>query len=88
MSFGLKIAPRGFQRKMDDIFRGISNFTCVYIDNVLVFSKTKEEHYSHLHMVFTLFEKYGLIILRKKMKLVVNHIDFLEAEIKQGKITL
>lgn len=58
---------------MDDIFQNISMFTC----DVLLFSKTKAEHYAHLHIVFTLFEKHGLIVSRKKMKLAVKHIDFL-----------
>ena len=44
MPFGLKNAPSVFQRKMDNIFNKYKNFVCVYIDDILVFSKTKEEH--------------------------------------------
>ena len=44
MSFGLKNTPQIFQRKMDNIFGNYKEFTCTYIDDVLVFSKTKEEH--------------------------------------------
>lgn len=63
-------------------------FTCIYIDDILVFSKTKTEHFAHLHMTFTLFEKHGLIISKKKMKLVTKHREFLGAKIEQGKISL
>lgn len=59
-------------------------FTC----DVLLFSETKAEHYAHLHMMFTLFEKHELIVSSKKMKLTVKHIDFLETKIEQGKIML
>lgn len=86
--FGLKVAPQIFQRKIDNIFRRISHFTCIYIDDILVFSKTKEEHYSNLHIIFNLFEKHGLIVSRKKMKIASTHIDFLGTEIRQGKIYL
>lgn len=85
MPFGLKVAPQVFQRKMDNIFKDVSKFTCVYINDVLVFSNTKAKHYAHLHMIFTLFEKHGLIISWKKMKLATKHINFLEIEIGQGK---
>ena len=51
MSFGLKNAPQIFQRKMDNIFGNYKEFTCTYIDDVLVFSKTKEKHYLHLKQV-------------------------------------
>lgn len=41
MPFSLKIAV--FQRKIDNIFKDITKFTYVYIDDILVFSKTKTE---------------------------------------------
>ncbi|KAL2329653.1 hypothetical protein Fmac_017234 [Flemingia macrophylla] len=47
---------------MDNIFGNYKNFTCTYIDDVLVFSKTKEEHFLHLKQVLHLFEKHGLIV--------------------------
>lgn len=81
MQFGIKIAPLVFQRKMNTVFKNIKKFTYVYIDDILIFSKTKAEHFAHLHMVFILFEKHGLIISRKKKKFITKHIKFLGAEI-------
>ena len=46
MSFGLKNAPHIFQRMMDRIFSKYS-FIVVYIDDILVFSKTFHEHIKH-----------------------------------------
>ena len=88
MSFGLKNAPQIFQRKMDNIFGNYKEFTCTYIDDALVFSKTKEEHYLHLKQVLHLFEKFGLIISKSKMEICKTHISFLGTEIGNGKIRL
>lgn len=46
MPFGLKNAPTVFQRKMDDILRKYLDFIIAYIDidDILVFSKSVEEH--------------------------------------------
>ena len=62
MPFGLKNAPQIFQRKMDNIFRNYKELTYTYIDDVLVFSKTKEKYYLHLKQVLHSFEKFGIII--------------------------
>ena len=77
MSFGLKIAPQIFQRKMDNIFRNYKELTYTYIYDVLVFSKTKEKYYLHLKQVLHLFENFGLIISKSKMKICKTHISFL-----------
>ncbi|MGR0202322.1 reverse transcriptase family protein, partial [Klebsiella pneumoniae] len=53
MPFGLKNAPITFQRLMDEFLRGINESTCqVYMDDLLVFSKTEGEHVKHLQEVF------------------------------------
>ena len=48
--FGLKYAPAEFQRVIDHILGGL-NFVRCYIDDILVFSKTAEEHARHLEAV-------------------------------------
>ena len=45
--FGLKNAANSFQRFIDNILRGFS-FVVSYIDDLLIFSKSIEEHESHL----------------------------------------
>ena len=47
MPFGLKNAAQAFQRMMDGILREI-DFVFVYLDDILVASRTQEEHISHL----------------------------------------
>jgi hypothetical protein len=43
MSFGLRNAAQTFQRLMDDILRGL-DFCFAYLDDILVFSRSLEEH--------------------------------------------
>ncbi|GJP33550.1 hypothetical protein CLOM_g18077 [Closterium sp. NIES-68] len=52
LSFGLTNAPASFQRAMNDVFReAIGHFVLVYLDDILVYSKTEEEHTQHLKWV-------------------------------------
>lgn len=88
MPFGLKTAPPFFQRKMDNTFGKYKHFILVYIDDILVFSNTMQEHLGHLQKVFNLFIDNGLIISKKKMELCKTYINFLGITIGEGKIKL
>ena len=49
MPFGLCNAPASFQRLMNKVFTAtIGDFILVYLDDILVFSRTVEEHWEHL----------------------------------------
>ena len=52
MPFGMTNSPATFQHFMNDIFRNIANiFVIVYLDDILVFSETEEEHRVHVRRV-------------------------------------
>ena len=44
MPFGLKNAPSEFQNIMNEIFTPFTEFSIVYIDDVLIFSKSIDDH--------------------------------------------
>lgn len=79
MPFELKNAPATFQRKMDPCFAGMEKFTAVYIDDILVFSDTEEEHAKHLMQVLEVCEKNGLTLSENKIKIACSEIEFLGA---------
>ncbi|KAK9923008.1 hypothetical protein M0R45_031444 [Rubus argutus] len=88
MPFGLKQAPSIFQRKMDNIFKHVAEFCVVYIDDILVFSKNREEHMKHLHEVVKLIVQHGIILGEKKIFFILDEVDFLGINIKNGEIKL
>ncbi|XP_019251192.1 PREDICTED: uncharacterized protein LOC109230118, partial [Nicotiana attenuata] len=59
MSFGLTNAPAAFMHLMHSVFRlYLDSFVIVFIDDILVFSRSREDHEQHLRTVFqTLREK-------------------------------
>ncbi len=55
LCFGLTNAPGTFQNIMNDVLRDvIGNFVLVYLDDIVILSKSKAEHYKHLRVVLQL----------------------------------
>ena len=53
LPLGLCNAQSTFQRLMNSVMHGyIDDFVLVYLDDILMFSNTEDEHESHLHKVF------------------------------------
>lgn len=69
MPFGLKNAPSKFQNMMNDILIAYSELCIVYIDDILIFSKSIEQHYRHLQIFFNIIKRNGLVLFASKMKL-------------------
>ena len=86
MPFGLKNAAQRFQRLMDKILDGLP-WAFVYLDDVLVASKTKEDHMDHLRQLFTIFSDNGLVVNRDKCELGVSQLDFLAHRVSAKGIT-
>jgi transposase InsO family protein len=66
--YGVKTMSSSFQRAMSSIFADM-NFVKIYIDNIVVASKTFEEHSSHLRLVLARMNEMNLKISPEKMKL-------------------
>ena len=73
---------------MNDTFKKFRKFVIIYIDDVLVHSKSKEEHVGHLKLVLSEFIKEGIIISFKKAQFFRHNIEFLGVPIENGKLKL
>ena len=78
MPFGLSNSPGTFQRVMDLVLRGLTWKSClVYIDDIIIYSKTFAEHLVHLAQVFAALTKAGLRLSAKKTILGAHEVDYL-----------
>ena len=77
MPFGLCNAPSTFQQLMQRILRGLDSFCSIYIDNILIFSESIEEHLHHLAQVFERIESFGLKPHPSKCSLGHSEVLFL-----------
>lgn len=89
MPFGLKNAPSIFQRCVNDILHEfIGKFAYVYIDDVLIFSKTTEEHIKHISIIFQALHNANMKISNEKSHFFKTEIEFLGHIIKYNEITV
>jgi hypothetical protein len=78
LPFGLCNAPAHFQRAMNKVLAGMNFFfTCVYLDDVIVFSRTFEEHIDHMDKVLTRLELTGLKAKLAKCSFCRKEIKYL-----------
>ncbi len=84
MPFGLTNALATFCTLMNDIFREwFDDFVIVYIDDILIYSGSLEEHAEHLHKVFQRLRENKLYAKFEKCEFGVAEVDFLGHKITQ-----
>ena len=88
MPFGLKNAPSEFQNIMNEIFNPFSSFAIVYIDDVLIFSESLNQHRKHLRAFLQTVILNDLVVSALKIKLFQTRIQFLGFDIHHGVINL
>ena len=78
MSFGLTNAPAAFMDMMNRIFKQyLDKFVVVFIDDILVYSKTEEEHAEHLRLVLEILRKEQLYAKFLKCEFWLERVQFL-----------
>ena len=75
--FGLSQAPAYFQLLIDKVLMGCSSFAMGYLDDIIIFSKTEEEHLQHLEEIFIRLHKFGLKMKHEKCSFFKKHIQYL-----------
>ncbi|GJS39190.1 putative reverse transcriptase domain-containing protein [Tanacetum coccineum] len=78
MPFGLTNAPAIFMDLMNSICRSyLDKFVIVFIDDILIYSKTQEEHVEHLRLVLELLKKEKLYAKFSKCEFWLREVQFL-----------
>ena len=78
MPFGLCNAPPTFQRLMLNCLGELNLTYClIYLDDVIIFSRTEEEHLEWMHVVFDRFREHGLKLKPSKCEVFKTEINYL-----------
>jgi hypothetical protein len=78
LPFGLTNAPATFMRLMNDIFRPLlDKCVLVFLDDILIYSKTAEEHVRHVREVLWLLRKHQLFAKLSMCAFFLDSVDFL-----------
>ena len=78
MPFGLTNSGASFQRLMGHILRGLEyRFALIYIDDVIIFSKSIEDHLVHLEEVFRRLREANVKLNQGKCSFVKHKVDYL-----------
>ena len=77
LSMGLTNAPSTFQQLMNQYFAHvIGKFVVIYIDDILIYSRSKEEHYQHIEQVLEILDREDLYCKISKCEFFKEKINF------------
>jgi hypothetical protein len=89
ISFGLANAPAYFMYLMNKVFMEyLDKFVVVFIDDILVYSRSEEEHEEHLRLVLQKLREYRLYAKLSKCEFWMKHVAFLGHIISKGGISV
>jgi hypothetical protein len=78
MPFGLTNAPASMQRLMNDaLHEYLDIFVIVYLDDVLVYLTSTEEHVRHVRLVLKKLKEYSLLLKPEKCEFHKSQVEFL-----------
>ncbi|KAL5549869.1 hypothetical protein UlMin_000045 [Ulmus minor] len=78
MPFGLTNAPAAFMDLMNRVFKEfLDKFVVIFIDDILIYSKTREDHEAHLELVLQRLKEHRLYAKFKKCEFWIEQVTFL-----------
>ena len=84
MPFGLQGAPATFQRMMDSLLKGVRDYAEAYLDDLVIFSNTWEEHCKHLRTILQRLRSAGLTAKPSKCQLGMRQCVYLGHQVGNG----
>jgi hypothetical protein len=89
MSFGLTNAPAYFMYLMNKVFMEyLDKFVMVFIDDILVYSRSEEGHEEHLHLVLQELRDHKLYAKLSKCEFWLKWVAFLGHIVSKGGISV
>ena len=90
MFFGLTNSPATFQTMMNNIFRDMiaEGVVCVYLDNILIFTKTLSEHRTITRRVLERLQEYNLCLKPEKCEFEHTWIEYLGVIVSEGMVEM
>jgi hypothetical protein len=90
MFFGLTNSPATFQTMMDDIFRDLvaEGVVVVYLDDILIFTETLEEHRDVTRRVLELLDKHKLYLKPDKCEFEKTKVEYLGVIISHNSVEM
>ncbi|CAI7891481.1 unnamed protein product [Closterium sp. NIES-53] len=77
MPFGLTNAPATFQMTMNKAFRPLlDKSVIIYLDDILVYSRDKQQHFADLDAVFTVLDKHRILTKGSKCEFFQDRLEF------------
>ena len=78
MPFGLTNSPANLMRMMDEIlFPSTNSFVVLYLDDILIYSRTWEEHLHHIHQVLSTLQQHKLYANLEKFSFGMERVYYL-----------
>ena len=88
MPFGLVNATSTFQRLMDLVLEGLHECCSAYVDDILIYSGSWNEHILHLEQVLERLAKAGLTAKLTKCEWAKSRLEYLGHQIGEGRIAI
>lgn len=90
MFFGLTNSPSTFQTMMNDLFRELitEGVVIIYLDDILIYTKTREEHRRVLKRVLEILQRNKLFLRADKCDFEQTKVEYLGVVISEGKIEM
>jgi len=90
MFFGMTNSPATFQTMMNDIFRDLiaEDIMVVYLDDILIFTRTEEEHAKAIRQVLQILQEHKLFLCLEKCEFCKKRTEYLGLVISENEVSM